>query len=152
MRQVNDSFQLSFVNSSSDEVPISLFQLGTNDPNALRQINFSKSVDTGTTTGLPNTGVVTTDFLCFSTDEINSSGVFQNNGIIEIIFSASSGITGVLFVFNTGNTLSEAISDLQGLISGNDSLKNVNASSSKSEASSVLNILYINFISEVDGL
>ena len=127
MRQVNDSFQLSFVNSSSDEVPISLFQLGTNDPNALRQINFSKSVDTGTTTGLPNTGVVTTDFLCFSTDEINSSGVFQNNGIIEIIFSASSGITGVLFVFNTGNTLSEAFSDLQGLISGNDSLKNVNA-------------------------
>ena len=106
MRQVNDSFQLSFVNSSSDEVPISLFQLGTNDPNALRQITRSKSVDTGTTTGLPNTGVVTTDFLSFSTDEINSSGVFQNNGIIEIIFSASSGITGVLFVFNTGNTLS----------------------------------------------
>ena len=101
MRQVNDSFQLSFVNTSNDEVPISLFQLGSNDPNALRLITRSKSVDTGTTTGLPNTGVVTTDFLCFSTDEINSSGVFQNNGVLEVGFSATSGISNVLFVFNT---------------------------------------------------
>ena len=74
MAQVNDSFQLSFINTSNDSVPISLFQLGSDDPNSLRRRDGYESTPTGTTTGLPNTGVITTNYLCFADNEINSSG------------------------------------------------------------------------------
>ena len=101
MAQVNDSFQLSFINTSNDSVPISLFQLGSDDPNSLRRRDGYESTPTGTTTGLPNTGVITTNYLCFADNEINSSGVFLKNGVFGIEFATFTES----IVFSTSDTL-----------------------------------------------
>lgn len=101
MAQVNDSFQLSFINTSNDSVPISLFQLGSDDPNSLKRRDGYESTPTGTTTGLPNTGVITTNYLSFADNEINSSGVFLKNGVFGIEFATFTEN----IVFNTSDTL-----------------------------------------------
>ena len=128
MAQVNDSFQLSFVNTSSDSVPISLFQLGSNDPNAPQSLNIYNLVNGNTTFGNPNTAPASVDTLGFRTNEFDvSTGLFLCNGVFQIIY-ATTPATQINIVFATG----QSISDLQTNI--NNDLKVFNADTSGGQA------------------
>ena len=128
MAQVNDSFQLSFVNTSSDSVPISLFQLGSNDPNAPQSINIYTLDNLNTTFGNPNILPASVDTLGFRTNEFDvSTGLFLCNGVFQMIY-ATTPSTQINIVFATG----ESISDLQTKI--NNELKVFNADTSNSKA------------------
>ncbi len=128
MAQVNDSFQLSFVNSSSDSVPISLFQLGSNDPNAPQSLNIYNLVNGDTTFGNPNTAPASVDTLGFRTNEFDvSTGLFLCDGVIQLIFSTTPATT-LNRVFVTG----QSILDLQTNL--NNDLKIFNADTSSSQA------------------
>lgn len=105
MAQVNDSFQLSFVNTSSDSVPISLFQLGSNDPNAPQSVNQTDSVSIGNTFGNPNTTTQIVDTLGFRTNETNGT-TFLVDGVFQLVFDTTPS-TQINAVFSVGQTLKD---------------------------------------------
>tara|TARA_R100000900_G_scaffold104649_1_gene81142 strand:+ start:2345 stop:3541 length:1197 start_codon:yes stop_codon:yes gene_type:complete len=127
MAQVNDSFQLSFVNTSSDSVPISLFQLGSNDPNAPQYINQVDSVSLLTTFGNPNTAPAIVDTLGFRTNEIDADAKFLVNGVFQLVYDTTP-VTTIDAVFNVGQTKK----DLQDFI--NQELATFNADTSTGNA------------------
>ena len=127
MAQVNDSFQLSFVNTSSDSVPISLFQLGSNDPNAPQYINQTDSVSLNNTFGNPNTTPQIVDTLGFRTNEIDADSKFLVSGLFQLVYDTTPS-TQINAVFGVGQTLK----DLQDFI--NQELSTFNADTSTGNA------------------
>lgn len=131
MAQVNDSFQLSFVNTSSDSVPISLFQLGSNDPNTPQPLNIYTLDNGNTTFGNPNTAPASVDTLGFRINEFDAdTGLFLCNGVFQLIY-ATTPTTTLNMVFATGET----ILDLQNNINNELKLFNPDTAGSKARVS-----------------